>query len=535
MAIEADLPDEEIAARPRAPKAGASLSSADSAAANRANRWPITICIMGATTMVVLDQTIANVALPHIQGGLSASQDQITWVLTSYIVASALALPMAGWLTTTFGARRLLLTSVALFTIASALCGVAQNLPEIVLFRVIQGASGAALMPLSQSLMYDIHPPEQRAQSMAMWGMGIMAAPMLGPVLGGWLTENWSWRWVFFINVPIGIACIFGLITFLSQSGDREKRPFDGLGYGFIICAIGGLQLVLDRGQSAGWFDSPEIWAEVIICGLGVFLFMVHTITAKHPFFHPSVMGNTRLLTTAFLGSVITAAMMSATALQPIMVQRLLGYSVLQAGLIAAPRGVGMLVGMQLANVLVQKIDARILMVIGIVSTAVSMLMMSHFSLQMDAGPLIITGIIGGLGGPLVFMPVSLLALGALAPESRTEGATLFNLFRNLGSSLGIAIVAAMQVREAQAARDRLSEHLTPDNPLVGAYMSQAFQSEGGIAQLRGLAAQQAEMISYIGVFALLGIVCLACAPLVIFMKPSGAPVPPAQAAALNE
>ena len=533
MAIEADIPDED--APPLARKAGPRLSSDDAAAANRANRWPITICIMGATTMVVLDQTIANVALPHIQGGLSASQDQITWVLTSYIVASALALPMAGWLTARLGARRLLLISVALFTISSALCGFAQNLPEIVIFRVIQGATGASLMPLSQSLMYDIHPPEQRAQSMAVWGMGIMAAPMLGPVLGGWLTENWSWRWVFFINVPIGIASILGLLAFLSQPNNNERRPFDGLGYGFIICFIGGLQLVLDRGQSAGWLDSREIWTEIIICGLGLYLFTIHSLTAKHPFFHPAVMGNTRLLTTAFLGSVITAAMMSATALQPIMVQRLLGYSVLQAGLIAAPRGVGMLIGMQMANILVQRVDARILMVIGIISTAISMLMMSQFSLQMDAGPLIITGIIGGLGGPLVFMPVSLLALGALGPESRTEGATLFNLFRNLGSSLGIAIVAAMQVRDAQAARDRLAEHITPDNPIIGAYMPQALQTAEGIARLRGMAAQQAEMISYVSIFGLLGIICALCTPLIFFMKPSAPPTGPAQNTPMSE
>jgi DHA2 family multidrug resistance protein len=424
-----------------------------------------------------------------------------------------------------------------MFTFSSALCGLAGNLPEIVLFRVLQGASGASLMPLSQSIMYDIHPPERRAQSMAVWGMGNMAAPMLGPVLGGWLTENWSWHWVFFVNIPVGIVCFIGLATFLSQSDSRERRPFDGVGYGFLVCFIGGIQLMLDRGQSVGWFDAPEIWTELIIAALGIYLFLVHALTSKNPFFHPSIMSNTSLLSTAFLGSVITATMMSATALQPLMVQRLLGYSVLQAGVIAAPRGIGLLIGMQAANLLLSaRVGARTLMSIGMLSSGVSLLMMSQFSLQMDAAPLVITGLIGGLGGPLVFMPVSLMALGALEPELRTEGATMFNLFRNLGSSLGIAVVSVLQVRDAQAARAQLLQHLRPDNPLVRAYMPGAFQSPGGVAQLNAMASQQAEMMAYIEVFALLGIVSIACMPLILLMKSSPlVPVRPAEAEALIE
>lgn len=502
------------------------MTADEAAAANHANRWPITICIMAATTMVVLDQTIANVALPHMQGSLSASQDQITWVLTSYIVASALALPMSGWLTERIGARTLLLGAVATFTVSSFLCGIAQNLPEIVIFRILQGASGAPLMPLSQAIVFDVHPPEKRAQSMTIWGLGTMAAPMLGPLVGGYLTENLSWNWVFFVNIPIGVACFVGLSTFLSQSTDTKKRPFDGMGYAFIICFIGGLQLMVDRGQTAGWFDSAEIWIYAAVAGFGLYFFIVHAMFAKNPFFHTRVLTNPALLTTAALGSVITAAMMSSTALQPLMVQGLLGYSVIQAGIVATPRGIGLLISMQAASFLLPKFGARVLMLAGMTITGISLIMMSAFSLQMDSTPLIITGFIQGLGGPLVFMPISMMALNSLAPDVRTEGATLFNLFRNLGSSLGIAIVGAIQVRDAGAARAHLVENLRPDNPNLAAAMPQAFQTQEGIAQLNAMATQQAAMVSYVSVFGLLGWVCLLCLPLVFFLKaPAMAPV----------
>ncbi|MGZ3315661.1 MAG: DHA2 family efflux MFS transporter permease subunit, partial [Caulobacteraceae bacterium] len=335
---------------------------------------------MLATIMVSLDTTIANVALPHIQGSVSASQDQITWVLTSYIVASTIMTPMTGWLSGRIGRKQVFLVSIIGFTIASMLCGMAGSLFQIVLFRLLQGLFGAALIPLSQAVLLDIYPREQHGQAMAIWGMGALLGPIMGPALGGWLTDNLDWRWVFYINLPIGILAWLGVWMFISNNKHDIPKPFDFFGFGMLTMFIGAFQLMLDRGPTQDWFSSREIWTEAIVAGVTLYLFTVHSMTAKNPFFDRALIRDRSFVVATVVGFFLGILLYSSMALLPSMLEGLMGYPVVTTGLVMMPRGVGAFIGMFTVGRLVGRIDSRLLVALGMVLMGSAARMMSHFS-----------------------------------------------------------------------------------------------------------------------------------------------------------
>jgi DHA2 family multidrug resistance protein len=490
------------------------------------NRPMVMISIMGAMVMTVLDQTIANVALPHMAGSVSASADQITWVLTSYIIAAAIMTPTTSWLASRFGRKQVFLVSIIGFTAASAACGAAQNLEQIVLFRVVQGACGAAMAPLSQAVMLDAYPYEERGPIMAIWGMGIMIAPICGPILGGWLTDNFSWRWVFYINLPVGILACIGVWTFLHEEDRGHRVRFDAMGFALLSLMLGAFQLCLDRGQGRDWFQSPEILLEAGLAALALVLFAIHSLTTDDPFVPMEIFRDRNFAAATVLGLAVGLLVFSVMALLPPMVQTLLGYPVMTAGMISAPRGIGSLVSMALAGRLVGRVDSRILIVSGLLLFAASFLGMSTFSLQMDSWTIIWTGVVQGLGTGLVFTPMSVLAFATLAPHLRTHGTGVFTLVRNLGNSAGISIMEATFVRNSQIVHSRLAEGINPENPnAVAALGGAALNSPATMAGLNGQVSAQAAMVSYIDVFHLMFLTTLAAIPLVMLLrKPTGPP-----------
>src|SRR6185369_5068214 len=343
------------------------------------NRWPITISIMLATVMNSLDTTIANVALPHIQGSVSASADQITWVLTSYIVSAAIMTPLSGWLADRVGRKRMFLLSIGGFTVASMLCGIATSLPEIVIFRVLQGVFGAALIPLSQAVLLDINPPEKHGQAMAIWGAGAILGPILGPALGGYFTENFSWRWCFYINLPIGILAFLGVLFFISGDRLTTAKRFDFLGFGMLTLFIAAFQMLLDRGPGEDWFHSREIWSYAILAVVGLWVFVIHTMTTRHPFFDPGLIRDRNFVTASIFGFFVGILLFSTMALLPPMMQNLMGYPVLTSGLVSMPRGLGSFVAMFVVGRMIGRVDTRLILFTGLMLSCVALWQMMHF------------------------------------------------------------------------------------------------------------------------------------------------------------
>jgi DHA2 family multidrug resistance protein len=491
------------------------------AADDAKNRWPITISIMLATVMNSLDTTIANVALPHIQGSVQASQDQITWVLTSYIVAAAIMTPMSGWLADRIGRKTLFLVSIGGFTVASMLCGIAGSLPEIVLFRLLQGVFGAALIPLSQAVLLDINPPEKHGQAMAIWGAGAILGPVLGPALGGWLTEQASWRWVFFINLPVGILAFLGVWLFISTDVKRQAKKFDFLGFFALITFIGGLQLMLDRGPSQDWFSSAEIWADLMICVGALWVFIVHTATTKQPFFDRALARDRNFLTASIFGFFMGVLLFSTMALLPPMMQGIMGYPVLFSGLVSMPRGVGSLVAMFAVGQLVGRVDTRIILMTGLSLSCVSLLMMMNFDLSMDTRPFIISGLIQGFGIGLLFVPLSTLAFATIPAHLRPEGSSLYTLIRNMGAAVGISIMQALVVANTQTVHSTLASGVIPSDPVVQADLAHRFDlaSPAGLSALNGEVTRQATMVAYIDDFKIMLFITLACMPMLLLMR----------------
>jgi DHA2 family multidrug resistance protein len=497
------------------------------------HRGLITVSIMLATVMQALDTTIANVALPHIQGSLSATQDQITWVLTSYIVAAAIMTPLTGWLAGRYGVKKVFLISVVGFTIASVLCGLATSLSQIVLYRLLQGICGAALVPLSQAVLLDINPPQRHGQAMAVWGAGIMVGPILGPALGGWLTDNYDWRWVFFINLPVGIVAFFGILIFIRESRHANPRRFDLFGFATLSLGIGALQMMLDRGELKDWFGSTEIWAEAILAGLGLYLFVVHTVTAEHSFLDRALLRDRNFVTGCVFIFAVGIILYATLALLPPMMQGLLGYPVITTGVITAPRGMGTMVAMILVGRLIGKIDIRLIIGFGMALTAYSLWQMSGFSLQMGYGPLIWSGICQGTGLGFVFVPLSTITFATLDRTLRTDGTAIFSLLRNVGSSLGISMVTALLTENTQIVHARLAEGVRPDNPVAWSLASPfSFTSQGGLAALNAEVTRQASMVAYIDDFWLMMLIVLAAMPLLLLMRKPRAAAPAGAAAA---
>ncbi len=471
---------------------------------------------MLASVMQALDNTIANVALPHIQGSLSASQDQMTWVLTSYILAAAIMTPLAGWFAGQFGRRRIFLLSMIGFTIASALCGAAQSLTQIVLARLLQGACGASLVPMSQAFLLDINPPHRHARAMAIWVMAITLGPILGPGLGGWLTENYNWRWVFYINLPVGILSILGAMSFLSETSVRRSR-FDFFGFTTLSLAIGSFQLMLDRAPLKDWFGSPEIWIEVCVAATFFYLFVIHVLTTRQaPFVNPNLFRDRNFFVGSVFMFVVGAVMFATLTLLPPMLQGLMNYPVVLTGLVTAPRGVGTLTAMVIVDRLAGRIDTRFILVLGFVVSALSLGEMTGFYLQMDTWTVMWTGYIQGLGSGLVYVPLAAVSFATLAATRRNEGTALFSLMRNIGSSIGISVITAMLTRNTQIMHSRLAENVTPYlNPL---HTTPATTGKS-LAMLNQLVTSQASMIAYNNAFKLMMIVTLCALPLVALVR----------------
>jgi len=488
----------------------------------RVNVAMITISVMLATVMQVIDTTIANVALPHMQGGLSTTQDQIAWVLTSYIIAAAIMTPMTGWLASRVGRKRLFLLSVVGFTVASLLCGAAQTLAQIVVFRLFQGLFGAALVPLSQAVLLDVYPRERHGYAMALWGVGVMIGPIFGPMLGGWLTETYSWRWVFYINLPVGILAYLGILAFVEEHRLDNPRPFDFFGFAMLSLAVGACQLLLDRGEHQDWFNSSEIMIETALAGLGLYVFIVHSATAEHPFVDPRLLRDRNFISGIVCIAVIGVVLFANLALLPPLMQDLLNYPVVTTGLILAPRGIGSMIGMMVVGRLLTRMDPRLPVLAGLLLTALSLYQMTGFSLGMDEWMVIRTGIVQGLGIGFVFPPLSTLTFATLPPQLRTEAAGLFSLMRNIGASVGISVVETLLARSIQINHQEIAEHVSPYNAMLRIMPADSpwnMHTLTGQALLDGEINRQASMIAYIGDFKFMMLVTLSVMPLLLLLR----------------
>ncbi|MCH8614912.1 DHA2 family efflux MFS transporter permease subunit [Sphingomonas sp. SM33] len=486
-----------------------------------AERIIVTVGVMMAVLLQVLDTTIANVALPHMQASLSATQESINWVLTSYIVASAIALPISGWLADRVGRKRLLLISVVGFTVASVLCAMATSLTEMVIFRALQGVSGAFIVPLAQATLFDINPREKHGQAMALFGGGVMIGPILGPVLGGWLTDNYNWRWVFLVNLPVGIICTFVMLRYMPKT-ETLKRSFDIFGFALLAIALGALQMFLDRGEQKDWLQSWEIIIELGLAVSAAWMFVVHIATAKNPLFERSMFADRNFSTGLLFMAVTGVLLLAGLALLPPLLQNLYGYSVLQSGFLTAPRGVGTLISMLLAGRLVGKIDSRVLVGIGVTLMGVSLWMMTGFAIDQPSRPVIMSGVVQGLGLGLIFVPLQSLAFETLAPKMRTTAAALLNLSRNIGGSVGISVVSAQLVRMTQVAHADIASHVTDQTiPTADPTLLQTIAPQGDVALaiMNAEVTRQALFIAYLDDFKLMMLVTFAVLPLLLLMK----------------
>jgi MFS transporter, DHA2 family, multidrug resistance protein len=487
-------------------------------------RMMLTVCAMSATIMQALDTTIANVALPYMQGSLSASLDQINWVLTSYIVAAAIMTAPIGWLAERFGRKRLFVLCSAGFTVASVLCGLAQSIEEMVAFRLLQGVFGAALVPLSQAVMLDSFSAQERGSAMAIWGIGVMLGPIMGPTLGAWLTDNYSWHWVFFINLPIGILTVLGLMAFMPETERGHDRRFDWFGFLALAVGIGALQLMLDRGEELGWFGSAEILAEAIVSATGFYFFLAHSFTTATPFVRLELFRDRNFAVSCLFMSVIGIVLFGTMALVTPFLQNVIGYPILSAGVLLASRGVGTLIAMILVGRLLKSIEARYLILVGLVLAVFTLDTMVGFTDQTAAGPIVTASVLQGFGLGLVFVPLSTVAFTTLPGYLRTEGSAILTLVRNVGSSIGISMVIAQLTNTTVRMHANLTELVTPFNdalraPDVSAILNMA--SDTGRAMMERIVTQQASIIAYANDFKMLTYLTLVTVPFVFLIGTS--------------
>lgn len=479
--------------------------------------------VMLATVMQVLDSTIANVALPHMQASLGAASDTIVWVLTSYIVASAIATPLTGWLSDRLGVKRLYLAAIVGFVLASMACGAAQSLAQMVAFRAVQGMFGAFLIPLAQATLLRINPRELHGRAMATFGMGVMIGPVLGPILGGWLTENFDWRWVFLINLPIGLAALAGLAVLLPDT-EQGRRPFDLFGFALLALAVACFQIALDRGEQLDWFASWEIRIEAGIAIAAAWMFAVHTATARSPLLPRALFSDRNVVTATVFNAAVGVMLLASMALLPPMLQTLFGYPTVTTGIVLAPRGIGTFLSMMIVGRLVDRVDPRLLILTGLALTAASMHMMTGFSLDMDMRPVVVSGVLQGMGIGLIFVPLNTIAFGTIAAQYRTDAAGLLTLVRTIGSSVGISVVTLLLGRMMATSHADLAAQVTPYR-LPGAEPG-LLAGLGGIGQtaaalVEAEVSRQAAMIAYIDDFHFMFVMSLAIMPLVLLLKPA--------------
>ena len=498
------------------------------------NPWIIAIAVMLGTFMEVLDTTVVNVSLPHIAGNLSASVDEATWVLTSYLVSNAIVLPMTGWLSNHFGRKRVLMTSIAGFTIASVACGMAPSLPFLIVFRVIQGATGGGLQPLSQAIMLEAFPPADRGKAMAFWGLGIVVAPMLGPVMGGWITENYSWRWVFYINLPVGILALIMSYFFIFDPLyiSRRSKRVDYWGIGMLALGIGSLQIMLDKGQEEDWFSSHFITWLFVFTIIGLGFFVINELLENQPIVDLRVFKNRSYAVGVFLMTVLGFVLYGSTVLIPIFLQQLLGYSALDAGWAMLPRGLGSFIAMPFVGVLMSKIEPRKLLAVGLSVAAYSLWALSHVNLNAGYWDVFWPQFIQGMSMGFVFVPLTTATHDTIPKERMGNATSLFNLMRNIGASVGIASVTTIVARHTQTNFNVLGSSVNSFNPAAsqmtraaqGWFMSRGMDSvtaaKQAYAAMFGLVARQASMISFIYTFRLLAIIFLCLLPLILIMRP---------------
>jgi DHA2 family multidrug resistance protein len=491
----------------------------------------VTGSVMLATILYSIDWTIAVVALPHMQGTFSATHDQISWVITSYIVASAIMIPTAGWLSLRYGRKRVFMAAIAGFMVASLLCGTADSLTAEVLARILQGASGAFLVPLSQAIILDTYPPAEQGRAMALWGIGAVMGPVIGPTLGGYLTEYFTWRYIFYINLPFGLLALAGTAAFVEETVRDRTRKLDVFGFLTLALGVGMLQMMLDRGQRFDWLESREIVIELWLAGLGLYLFVAHVLTARAPFLDPRLFANRNFaigILFVFVYGFITVPPM---VLMPPFLQDLRGYPIDTIGLLQSPRGVGLLAAMLLGGRLTGVVGPRKLISFGIACMIVSSAAMSDWNLDVGAWPIVWTGFLQGVGAGIILVPIQALAFPSLDPAQRTEAAAVFNLVRSIGSSIGVSIALTIFTRTATMSRAHLVEHVTPYNELLrygSVARSVDIGSTASLAHLEREIMTQADLFGYTTAFRLLAIAALAGLPLLLLIgRGRGAAVAP--------
>jgi DHA2 family multidrug resistance protein len=484
-------------------------------------RTMVTICAMTATIMQALDTTIANVALPYMQGSLSASQDQINWVLTSYIVAAAIMTAPVGWIANRFGRKRIFIVCSAGFTLASVLCGLAQDINQMVLFRLLQGMFGAALVPLSQAVMLDSYSLQERAKAMSIWGMGVMMGPIMGPSLGAWLTETYSWHWVFFVNLPFGIFTVLGLLVFMDETRKNLELRFDWFGFAALALGIGAMQIALDRGEQLGWLESNEIIAEMIVSIAGFYYFFAHSFTTARPFIQFAIFKDRNFVGGCVFMAVMGLVLFSTMALSSPYLQNVIGYPIITAGLLLATRGCGTFVAMMLVGRMMKYIEARTLIVSGLSLMAGSLFFMTGWTDQTGVPEIIVLSIVQGFGLGLVFVPLSTVAFLTLPNHLRTDGTSMLTLLRNVASSIGISVVIAQLTEGSRRTYAILSEHINPFNhalqmPDVRRMID--LGTDAGRAMADAMVGMQSQIIAFSLDYQLVMIVTLCAIPLAIMI-----------------
>jgi DHA2 family multidrug resistance protein len=491
------------------------MSTAAAAGGSERPRHPalVTFSVMLATMLYSIDWTIAAVALPHMRGTFSATQDQIGWVITSYIVASAIMMPTAGFLSTRYGRKRVFLCAMSGFILSSVVCGAANSIEVEVVARIVQGMSGAFLVPLSQAIILDTYPPEEQSKAMALWGLGSVFGPVIGPTVGGYLTDALSWRSIFYINLPIGLLALAGTALFVQETKREPAKRLDWFGFLALAAGIGALQLMLDRGERLDWFDSPEIIIEACLAVLGLYLFTVHILTTKNPFLDPRLFADRNYavgIIFIFLYGLLTVPPM---VLMPPFMQDLRGFPIDTIGLLQSPRGLGLVVTLLIGGRITGRVEPRILLAVGLGCLAWSCWEMSRWTLDVGAWPIVWTGFVQGAGAGIILVPIQAIAFPGLPPHLRTEAAAVFNLVRSVGSSMGVSIALTLLTRETIASHARLVEHLNPYNENLkfeAVARGWDLSSAAGLARIEQEIARQAAMLGYASDFQLLAFGALA-------------------------
>ncbi len=502
----------------------------------RDNPWLIAIAVMLATFMEVLDTSVANVALPHIAGNLSASTDEATWVLTSYLVSNAIILPMTGWLAVRFGRKLFLLTCIATFSLASALCGMAPSLAVLILARIFQGAAGGALQPISQAILLESFPPAKRGVAMAIFAMGVVVAPIVGPTLGGWITDNYSWRWIFYINLPIGVIAFYMCQMFIEDppylisARQSTTSRIDYFGFSLMAVWLATLQVILDKGQQDDWFAAEWIRWMAVVSFIAMVSFIIWEIRQKQPIVNLRVLKNRNFAIGTALMTLVGVVLYSTITLQPLFLQNLMGYTAMESGMALSPRGIGAIIAIFFVGRVIGRVDSRFLIACGFIILAVASYQLSELNLQITIANIIMPNIVMGLAMGLIFVPLTTITMGGLPNEQMGNAAGIFNLMRNLGGGIGISIVTTMLARNAQEHQTIISGHFTPYNPQLQHYLQQFhslfslkgvpdFLDQKTYAALYNLAVQQASLLSYMDSFRFLAFVCLLCIPAVVLLR----------------